>query len=129
MILADTMNEPIMGGSYAERRLIKRIQKLQQHLNELEQLVTSPPCVIIYNIQEVINETSDNWEQLVKDYLISININADWILDIINSTKSKNPESITIHLTSHCVKDKVFTIISDYFIKNDINAIVTKDNE
>lgn len=116
-----------MGGSYAERKLLRLIQKLQQEVKDLELYVTSPPTIVIYNIQEIINETSEKWEQLVKDFLFSLHISPDWIIDVLNTTKSKNPESITVHLASHCIKDKVFTIISNHFIKNNINALVTKE--
>jgi hypothetical protein len=116
-----------MGGSYAERKLLRLIQKLQQEVKDLELYVTSPPTIVIYNIQEIINETSEKWEQLVKNFLFSLHISPDWIIDVLNTTKSKNPESITVHLDSHCIKDKVFTIISNHFIKNNINALVTKE--
>ncbi len=119
------MSDPV--GSYAERKLSKRIHKLHQQLTELEQYISNPPMIIIYNIQEMINKSSDNWEELVKNYLVSININTNWILNIINTTKSKNPESITIHLISHCVKDNVYTTISNHLLENNINALVTKE--
>jgi hypothetical protein len=119
------MTDPV--GSYAERKLSKRIQKLQQQLTELDHLVTTPPSVIVYNIQELINESSNDWAELVKNFLNSININTNWILDVINPSNSKDPEYITIQLISHCVKDKVYTIISNYVLEKNINALITKD--
>jgi len=120
------MNDPV--GSYAERKLTRRIQKLERQFAELEHFVTNPPSVTIYNIQEVITVSSETWEQELQKYLISIDVKESWILNIINPSNTKNPENMIIHFVSHSCKDKAFTIISDYFLEKEIDALVTKDD-
>jgi HJR/Mrr/RecB family endonuclease len=115
-------------GTYALRKITKQIDKLYSRLEEIKRLATIPPSITIYNIQELINESSNDWPTLVTAYLVTLNINQNWIYDIINPTNSTNPERIVIQFPAHCIREKIFTVISTHLRDINSNALVMMDD-
>jgi hypothetical protein len=115
-------------GTYALRKITQQIEKLYLRVAEIKRLATIPPSITIYNIQELINESSDDWPALVNAYLLTLNINHNWIYDIINPTNSRDPENIIIQFPAPCIRNKIYTVISNHLRDINSNAIVIIDD-
>lgn len=115
-------------GTYNDQKLTRKLKYIHQQIKELEKFITKPPCIVIYGIQEVLPDATTVWEDRIKELFMLNNINTNWILDIINPNNSKYPDSITIQLISHCVKERVYLKLSNYISENKIDAIIEKDD-
>jgi hypothetical protein len=114
-------------GSYTEQKINRRIREIRQQIADLQLFVTNAPFLVIYGVQEIVPESSSNWEERIKMFLSTLNINLNWILDITNTSKSENPDSVTINFISHCVKARVYTILSNYVLEHKINALISDE--
>ena len=115
-------------GTYTEQKLHRKIKELRQQIADLELFLTNPPFLTVYGIQELLPHSTTDRKNSIKQFLNTIAINPNWILDIVNPSQLPDPDSIQIQFISHCVKERVYTIISDYILTQNINAIISKDD-
>jgi hypothetical protein len=117
-------------GTYTEKRIANQISNLLKQINELENYLKTPPFIVIYGVMDLPSEFSNtDWKAHVNYVLNTNNINPNWILNTINpQTNSNCPYFVTIQFISHCVKETVFTILSDYITLNEFEGVyITKD--
>jgi hypothetical protein len=116
-------------GTYTEKKIAHQLKNLKKHNDELESLIKNPPFIVIYGIMDIPSEFSDDWKTQVTHILTINNINPNWILNKINPhTNTEYPYFVTIQFISHCVKETVFTILSNYIVANNFDGIyITKD--
>jgi hypothetical protein len=116
-------------GTYTEKKITNQINTLIKRIDELESLITKPPFIMIYGVMNIPSEFSNDWEAQVTHILTINNINPNWILNKINpNANTEYPYFVTIQFISHCIKESVFTILSQYLAVNDFDDVyVTKD--
>jgi len=116
-------------GTYTEKKITNQINTLIKRIDELESLITKPPFIMIYGVMNIPSEFSNDWEAQVTHILTINNINPNWILNKINpNVNTEYPYFVTIQFISHCIKETVFTILSQYLAVNDFDDVyVTKD--
>jgi len=116
-------------GTYTRKKIAHLINSLVKQIDELESLIKKPPFIVIYGIMDIPSEFSDDWKNQINHILTINNINPNWILNKINPhTNTKYPYYVTIQFISHCVKETVFNILSEYITANNIDGVyITKD--
>jgi hypothetical protein len=116
-------------GTYTEKKITNQITNLIKRIDELESLITKPPFIMIYGVMNIPSEFSKYWEAQVTHILTINNINPNWILNKINPhANTEYPYVVTIQFISHCIKETVFTILSQYLAANDFDDVyITKD--
>lgn len=112
-------------GTYFEKKLLKRIKNLQQEITRFESVFTTPPFIVVYGISELCEDSPD-WNQKIINFLSTLKVNPHWILKI-SQPDSNNPDNAIIELISHCVKERVYTILSQFIVSKNYDAIVIKD--
>lgn len=117
-------------GTYTEKRIANQINNLLKRITELESYIKTPPFIVIYGIMDIPSEFSTNdWRAHVNHILNKNNINSNWILNTINPHANTNcPYFVTIQFISHCIKETVFNILSNYITTNEFDGVyITKD--
>ena len=116
-------------GTYTEKKITSQLDNLIKQIDELESLIKNPPLIVIYGLMDIPSEFSNNWKAQITHILTINNINPNWILNKINPhANTEYPYFVTIQFISHCVKEKVFTILSKYLVDNDFDGVfITKD--
>ncbi len=121
IICRDKMASSI--GTYTERKVYAKIKELREKISLLNDYIKNPPFIIINGIMDIPSDQS-HWKNHVINILVANNINQNWILDIINPNIDNNyPDSITVQFISHCVKEQVYTILTNYLTNNEFDSV------
>jgi len=116
-------------GLFTEKQMKKRLIELTEKFVQLTNHIYNEPIVTVYNASSIpLLSTHADWSILINNFLVMCKVNPNWIME---TTKS-NPhlDAINVHLISHCVKDKVLYLISNYIEENgfdELKVYVTKN--
>ena len=115
-------------GTYTEKRIANQINILTKRLDELENNIKTPPFVIIYGVMDIPSEFTTDWKAHVNHILALNNIDPNWILSITTPHSNTNcPYFVSINFISHCIKETVFNILSEYIGSQEFEGVyVTK---
>jgi hypothetical protein len=76
---------------------------------------------------DIPSEFTTDWKAHVNHILALNNINPNWILSITKSN-TNCPYFVSINFISHCIKETVFNILSEYIESQEFEGVyVTKD--
>jgi hypothetical protein len=111
-------------GLYTEKKILQKITNLKKRIQELETFISQPPFIIFNGIQDIPSDFSDDWKNHV-NYILNLNkINPNWILDLTNPTIIHNKTcNVTIQFVSHCVKNHVYKILTNYIKVNQFDEV------
>lgn len=122
------MSTPTIG-TYTEKRLTNQINNIIKRIDELESYIKTPPYILIYGIMDIPSEFSANWKDHVDYILLKNDINPNWILNTSNPHANTDcPYFINIQFISHCVKEMVFNILSNYISNNEFEGVYITKN-
>ena len=117
-------------GLYTEKKIIQKISNLKKKIQELETFISEPPFIIFNGLQDIPSDYSDDWKNHV-NYILNLNkINPNWILDLVKPITIQNKIcNVTIQFVSHCVKQHVYKILTNYIKENKFDEVsLTLDN-
>lgn len=116
-------------GTYTEKKIANQISALMKRIDELESYIKTPPFLVIGGVMDIPSEFSNDWKSHVNQILSENNIHPGWVLNTTQpSVDSKCPCFVTVEFISHCVKDTVFDILSQYIAENDFDSVsISKD--
>ena len=103
----------------------KKIHALKTKIRILQDLLDTPPFLILHGIQEVkSNFLQHDWREHVFYILARCNVNHNWILHIINETNNeKNPDCVKIQFISTYVKNNVHNLIENFVQLNQLKTM------
>jgi len=111
-----------------ERRLKTALKDLQMKLEQLSQQINNIHCLTIDGLQGIPFESDIDWKTQVTSILTTNHIYQSWLLNILNPTiENIHPNTITLQFINQIVRDKAYTILSNFVITNEYDTIISKD--
>jgi hypothetical protein len=111
----------------ADRRLLVKINDIQLKIKELTLARTSIPCLTIDGFQALADGERD-WQSNLNGLFNLNGIHKSWVLDIINSSNTSHPTTVQIQFINNIVRNKSFTLLSQYIIENEIDCLISKED-
>jgi hypothetical protein len=116
-------------GIFTEKQIKKRIIELTEKFAQLSNYIYEEPTISIYNVGSIPSFSNfTDWTLFITDFLVLCKVNPNWVME--TKKLKSHLDVIHIHLISHCIKDKVVFLISNYIEENaldELNVYVTKN--
>ena len=102
----------------------KRITIIKNKISVLEELLLSPPHLIMHGLEELNSIFSNDWKRVVYNILLVNDISPVWILNLSSLEPEKRfPNKVKIEFFSIYVKRKVFHKLDRYIENNSFKLL------